>query len=139
MADLVKHIDAAALTTFEVDPDGAHVHFHVRDHEGSPAELVLPATCLGELLMTLPRVMRDALRKSSGNDSLRVVYPLERYKIELAQPNCTGAPQFILTLASGGFSVSFASSADALADIARSIFGDVATSPEAEHRPARLS
>ncbi len=139
MADLMKQIDAAALTTFEVDPDGAHVHFRVRDHEGSPAELVLPATCLGELLMTLPRVMRDALRKSSGNDALRVVYPLERYKIELAESSSTGAPQFILTLASGGFAVSFASSADALAEIARSIFGDVATTPEGEHRPPRLS
>ncbi len=138
MADLVKHIDAAALTTFEVDPDGARVHFHVRDQEGSPAELVLPARCLGELLMTLPRVMRDALRNSSGNDSLRVVYPLERYKIELAEPNRKGGRLFILTVGSGGFTVSFASSAETLAEVARSIFGDVAMYPDAQD-PARLS
>ncbi len=139
MPDLVKHIEATALTTFEVDPDGERVHFHVRDSEGRPAELVLPATCLSQLLMTLPRVMREALRNSSGDRSLRVVYPLERYKIELAQPSRAGARQFILTLGSGGFDVSFASSGETLADIARSIFGDVATVPEAEHRPARLS
>ncbi len=139
MVDLVKHIDASALTTFEVDPDGARVHFHVRDHEGSPAELVLPAACLTQLLMTLPRMMRDALRNRHGDDSLRIVYPLERYQIELAQPSAAGAPQFILTLGSGGFAVSFASTGEALADIARAILGDLAGCPEPEHHPSRLS
>ncbi len=139
MADLVKHIEATALTTFEVDPDGSRVHFHVLDREGSPAELILPATCLGQLLMTLPRVMREALRNSSGDASLRVVYPLEGYKIERAQPSREGGHLFIVTLGSGGFTVSFAASAEGLTDIAHSMIGDVATSAEAEHRPTRLS
>ncbi len=139
MDHALKHIDAAALTRFEVDPDGSRVHFHVLDQEGTAAELVLPATCLGQLLMTLPRVMRDALRNSSGDRSLRVVYPLEGYKIERAQPSGAGEHLFIVTLGSGGFAVSFASSGEALTDIARSIIGDVAASPETEHRPTRLS
>lgn len=145
MTNPVKHIEGTELTTFEVDTDGSRVHFHVRDHEGSPAELVLPAACLGQLLMTLPRMMREALRKSCGDDSLRVVYPLECYKIELAQRSNaderSGADvqRFILTLGSGGFTVSFAASADTLAEVARSIFGDVAMFPEPEHRPASLS
>lgn len=40
MTDLVKPIDAATLTTLEVDPDGARVHFLARDRKGSPAETV---------------------------------------------------------------------------------------------------
>ncbi|HTX24896.1 MAG TPA: hypothetical protein VMD03_09585 [Steroidobacteraceae bacterium] len=69
MSEPAKRIDALALTTFEVEPDGSRVHFHVRDREGVAAELVLPAGSLNELLMRLPGIMREALRNSHGNAS----------------------------------------------------------------------
>jgi hypothetical protein len=140
MTEPVKRIDAHVLTTFEVDPDGACVHLRVCDRDGSPAELVLPTRCLSELLMTLPGIMCEALRNSHGNDAMRVAYPIERYKLELGEPGRDGGRPFILTLETGGgFSVSFAGSADAWADIARSILGDIASHPAADNHRPRLS
>jgi hypothetical protein len=136
----VKRIDALALTTFKIEPDGSRVHFQVRDGNGSQAELVLPATCLNQLLMTLPAVIQEVLRKAHRDDSMRVAYPLERYRIELAEPRAKGPQPFILTLETGdGFAVSFAAAAELWVDIARSIFGDVESHPAAQLSSPRLS
>lgn len=133
----IKQIDAAALTTFEVDPDGARVRLNVRDRNGGPAALVLPAEALSQLLMTLPSIIGQALRNGRRDESLRVVYPLERYRLELGEVSSEGVRQLILTLeTAGGFAVSFAASADCLACLARSIDGDGALRSEAG-RPSR--
>lgn len=138
--DTVKQIEAAALTTFEVDPDGAHVRLNVRDRDDCAAALVLPVEALSQLLMTLPRIISQALRNGHGDESLRVVYPLEGYKLELGEVGRDGTQRFILTLeTSGGFAVSFAASADCLACMARSIFGDSALRSAADHPSHRLS
>jgi hypothetical protein len=55
-----NQIEASALTTFQVDPDGAHVRLHVRDRSGSPASVVLPIDCLNQLMMTLPAMVQTA-------------------------------------------------------------------------------
>ena len=136
----VKQIEAAALTTFEVDPDGTRVRLNVRDCNGSPAALVLPVEALNELLMTIPRMITLALQKGHEDESLRVVYPLEHFSLELAHEGRDGVPQFMLTLeTNGGFAVSFAGSADCLASLARSIFGDSTLRSEAELQSHRLS
>ncbi|HEV7714562.1 MAG TPA: hypothetical protein VGO53_03140 [Steroidobacteraceae bacterium] len=122
---IANEIDAAALTTFDVDPDGTNVRIHVRDRSGSPASLVLPAACVNQLLMTLPRMVQTALRNSHGDDSLRLVHPLNQFRLELGEASPGGMAQFILTLETGsGFGVSFAASEELLACLARSIFGD---------------
>lgn len=140
MTESIKRIDALSLTTFKVDPDGSRVHFHVRDGDGSSAELVLPASCLTQLLMTLPGIIQEVLRNAHRDDSMRVAYPLERYRIELAESREKGHQPFILTLETGdGFAVSFAASAPLWVDIARSIFGDIESHPAAEHQSPRLS
>jgi hypothetical protein len=72
------------------------------------------------------------MRDCSGDDSLRLVHPLESYRIDLGQPDDRGTQQVILTLdTDGGFSVSFALTADTLARLARSIFNDVIPNLEA--------
>jgi hypothetical protein len=131
-----REIEAASLTTFAVDPDGAHVRINVCDRNGSPASLVLPAACLNQLLMSMPLMVQTALRNRYGDDSLRLVYPLERYAIELGEPDAQGKSQFILTLDEGnGFSVSFSSTADMLAQLARSLFEDIAPDAQANIAP----
>ncbi len=135
-----SQIDAASLTTFDVDPDGARVRIHLRDNSGSPASLVLPTACLNQLLMSLPRMVEAALRNGHGDDSLRVVHPLDRYKIELGESTADGTQQYILTLETGGgFAVSFVASAELLASFARSIFGDVLSYPVAQDHAPRVS
>jgi hypothetical protein len=90
--------------------------------------------------MTLPGMIREALRNQDGQDSLRAAYPLESYRLERGVPDEGGSDQFILTLGTeGGFSVSFAASATALTDVARAIFGDVTGRGTLSRQTPRLS
>ena len=123
---MTSQIDAVALTTFDVAPDGSQVRLHVQDRTGAPATLVLPSTCVNQLLMTLPRMVQTALRASHGDDSLRLVYPLEHFTLEMGEIDAQGERQFILTLKTGGgFSVAFSAAAQSLACLGRSIIHDV--------------
>jgi len=140
MTNSVTVIDAAALTTFTVDPDGSRVRLNVRDQDDAPATLVLSVESLGQLLMTLPRVISQALQNGYADESLRLVYPLERYKLELGEVDWNGAQRFILTLeTTGGFAVSFAGTADCLASMARTIFGDSRLRAETDSPSRQLS
>ena len=98
-------IRAKQLTTFSVAPDGSSVAIGVADEEGQDAALMLPAECLRALIMTLPDMMRRALRAQHGDPSLRLVYPVAGWEIERStQPEIR-----IVTLrTSDGFHVSFA-------------------------------
>jgi len=49
-----SQINAAELTTYDVDPEGQFVRLHLRDQHGAPGTLVLPTDCLTQLLMSLP-------------------------------------------------------------------------------------
>src|SRR5581483_1822559 len=98
-------INGAALTTFEIAPDGSTVSIHVADAEQRPASLVLPSECLAALIMTLPRMMRQALQRRYRDSSLRLVYPMDAWALEAS----TERDKLILTLSTAdGFDVSFA-------------------------------
>ena len=121
-----RQIEVAALTTFDVDPQGKHVRMHMRDRSGSSISLVVPTECLNQLLMSVPRMIKTALRNRGGDDSLCLAHPLESYRIDLAEPDAGGAQQVILTLdTGGGFSVSFSVTTDTLVQLAQSISEDV--------------
>jgi hypothetical protein len=110
-------IRAKRLTTFSVAPDGASVAIGVADEDGSEGTVLLPSDCLKELTMTLPEMMRQALRLRHGDPSLRLVYPAAGWAVE--QSNRPGI--FILTLRTpDGFDVSFAMTANELRDMAGS-------------------
>jgi hypothetical protein len=116
--------------TFEVEADGSSVQLHLLDRDGSAVTVELPFACLRQLLMTLPNLIRTALQKSHGDDSFRLAYPIERYRLELGEAEPYGARQFILSVqTSDGFSVSFAAPANVLAEFARSILEDIASHP----------
>ena len=101
-------VHVAELRTFEVDSGGTHARLHFRDVSGCDGRLLLPVARLQELLMTLPRMVQLALRRRSGDASLRLVYPLDDFRLELGEPTADGVPRVILTLATtGGFAVSF--------------------------------
>ncbi len=52
--------------------------------QGRPAAVILPAQCLNQLLMTVPRMIETALRNSQGDKSLRYVHPMESFTLEVA-------------------------------------------------------
>src|SRR5262249_28532370 len=108
-------IKVATLTTFEVAPDGTTLRMGVVDSDGNPAFVVIPSTCLDRLLMTLPDMLHRSLQARFHDDSLRVVFPAEKWRLE----RTAFADRFILTLAtSGGFEASFGFDDLGLSDLA---------------------
>jgi len=100
----MKEILAEKLTTWHVSSDGHAVHLRLVDGTGQQFALVLPAELVSSLLMTLPGLAASALRARYRDPSLRVVYPLERFRLE----SRAGTNSYILTMATpDGFEVSF--------------------------------
>jgi hypothetical protein len=131
--DMGQEIDAAALTTFEVALDGSQVRLNVCDRAGEPASMILPAACINQLLMSLPRMVETALRNGHGDDSLRFVHPIESFSLELGAPNGGGEQQVILTIATGGgFKASFGAAEEVMMRLGHSIVHDIATHPLAQ-------
>ena len=108
-------IRAKCLTTFSVAADGGSIAIGVADEEGRAGALMLPTDCLKELMMTLPDMMRRALRQQHDDPSLRLVYRTAGWEVE--QSRVPGI--FIVTLrTSDGFHISFALTAADLSDMA---------------------
>lgn len=113
-------IHADKLTTFSIAADGASVSIGVADESGSPCALVLPAECLRALVMTLPEMARQSLRRKYGDPRLRLVFPVEKWKVE----SSTEADRLILTFATAdGFEASFALFPAELAQMADAVQG----------------
>jgi hypothetical protein len=92
------------LIAYEVAGDGNWFRMSFKCANGNPGSLSLPTECLCALIMTLPRMMTQALSARYSDDSLRLIHPAEVVRIERSpDPNT-----FILTLATpDGFAVSF--------------------------------
>jgi hypothetical protein len=92
------------MTACEVSSDGLAVRLGFIDASGQQCALALPIDCLLALLMTLPDLATAALRAQYRDSSLRIVYPLEQFRLEAI----AGEPASILTLATpDGYEVSF--------------------------------
>jgi hypothetical protein len=81
----VTEIVGKILTVLEVAPDGGEFRLNLIDRDGRPAAVTLPSDCLNELLLMLPRVVAQALRARYRDDTLRIAYTLERWRIERAE------------------------------------------------------
>src|SRR5215470_5739717 len=127
---MATEIDAVALTNFEVALDGSSVRLNVRDHAGQPASLILPASCINQLLMTIPRMVETALRNSHGDDSLRFVHPIESFALELAGSDSGGQPRLILTIETGGgFKASFGAGEEVMIRLGQTLVHDIDAHP----------
>jgi hypothetical protein len=92
------------LTTYNVAADGTRFRMNFISGGGDHGSLSLPTECLTELTMTLPQMMRQALRARHQDGSLRLVYPADKISIEHSSDPRT----IIVTLATpDGFEVSF--------------------------------
>lgn len=98
-------IAGRSLTDIHVSADGSHVRLGLVDAEDRAVALDLPLDCVNQLIMTLPHVMKRALRTRYGDSRLRLVFPLGNWSLE--EPE--GDRRVILTLTTDdGFEVSFA-------------------------------
>lgn len=133
-------IRAGSLTTFEVSTDGTKVRLNLLDERGNPAALELPAECMNQLLMTLPRIIQMALRRNQQDDSLRLVYPMEAFRLEAGDVDEHGVQRYILTLQTQGqFEISFAIKDNALGRVAQTIIDQVMENPQARLEPVTLN
>lgn len=133
-------IDAAELTTYDVDPQGEFVRLHLKDRNGQAATVVLPTDCLTQLLMSLPGMVQKALRNRHGDDSMRLAHPLESFNVEVGETPASGTPQYILTLCTaGGFAVSFSGSGSDFASLGGAITSDITPLTRLQGSPRRLS
>jgi len=92
------------MISFETAADGSSIRMSMKDASGDPLSVRMPLECLNQLLMTLPGMVRQAVQRQHRDPTVRVVYPLARFQVELADDFETR----ILTLETpDGFSVSF--------------------------------
>jgi len=127
----MKEIKATALTTYDIAPDGERVRIRVNDEVGEESALVLPTESVGELMMTLPKMLQSAIQRQHRDPTLRLVHEVGHYSVE----RIAGADKCILTLQTpDGFEVSFAFLDADLADLAQT----VTTEPENRQDIPRL-
>ncbi len=130
-------IRAHRLTTFSVAADGASVSIGVADESGRPCALVLPSECLQALVMTLPEMASQSLRRRHRDPNLRLVFPVETWAVETSAE----AERLIVTFSTAdGFRASFALFADELVRMASTALnGDEAIAPPDDTPPPFLS
>jgi hypothetical protein len=100
--DLIK---GKRLTAWSVTQDGEYVQLGFVDETDETVTLLLPIGMLSGLMMTIPRMLRDALKAKFSDNSLRMIHKLGDWRVERA----TGTNGSILSLATpDGFEVTFA-------------------------------
>jgi hypothetical protein len=97
-------IDVNSLTACRVEPDGKTLQLDFMDGKGQPTSIRLPFENAQAIAMTLPRLLSEAVRRITGQQESRYVFPLGRWRVESAHDGSCA----IATLATlDGFEVSF--------------------------------
>jgi hypothetical protein len=100
---LENDIEIGRLITFETATDGAAVRLVAADIAGRTIGIILTIETVSALLMTLPRMASDAIKRAHDDPTMRITYPARDFKIELSSGNSR-----ILTIGTpDGFTVSF--------------------------------
>jgi len=98
-------IKGERLTTWSILPSGEQVSLGFADATGRSHTILLPVTVLSALMMTIPRMLCDALKTRFADGSLRMIHELGSWRVERA----VGTDASILSLATpDGFEVTFA-------------------------------
>ncbi len=92
------------LIRFETADDGSFVRIFVEDAAGRSMSIALPINCLSSLIMTLPEMMEAAVQNRARDPSLRVVFTLGRFAVELSPG---GGTRIVTLQTPDGFAVSF--------------------------------
>lgn len=114
---MAQRLDIEDLLRYETNEDGTTINLVVMSG-GTPLALTFTVTSLSRLLLTLPRMIDRVVQKHSNNPGLRVVYPLETFRVEMAPDGQTR----ILTLKTpDGFDVSFTADPDKYREIYQTV------------------
>jgi len=84
---MAKSIDVEVLTNYEISANGSRFPINFRAASGDYTSITLPSDCLNQLVMTVPQIAIEVLRKQYGDDTLRLVRPLhDCYRKRKATP-----------------------------------------------------
>ncbi len=115
------------LTAFSVAADGDSASIGFAEDSGEASSLVLPTSCIHALIMTLPEIAQQALRRRTGDQNLRLVFPVANWALE----RVVGNDRLILTLSTPDeFRVSFTVSREVLDHIAATALANEAAATE---------
>lgn len=100
---MTRMILSKQLTTCDVAADGSVVRLDFVDAAGAPVSVVFPFAQAQSIVMTLPGLLAESLRRQTGSEDARFVFGLGHWSMEGVDDQCV-----ILTLSTEeGFSVSF--------------------------------
>jgi hypothetical protein len=98
-----RTITSGSLTTCGVVKEGWAVRLDFLDTKGQPYSVEFPVEQVHSIVMTLPRVLSEAVQRRTQDQTSRCVFSLGRWTIESTQNNC-----LVVTLSTvDGFEVSF--------------------------------
>jgi hypothetical protein len=110
---VVDEVIIDALTSVQVAGDGSAIRLLARTPDGQDATVILPSIAARQLMMTLPRVISKAIATEHKDETLRLVFTLDRWQLER-----TAGSRVILTLATAdNFEITFAVDAHQSQDI----------------------
>lgn len=75
-------LEIERFTSFAVAADGERITLDCVDASGAPCAVVIRGEHLKELMMTLPEIARQSLRRKYRDPSLRLVYPVAAWALE---------------------------------------------------------
>ena len=100
---MTSDIEVRRLINFETAADGTAIRLLVEDIAGRTIAIILTIETLSALLMTLPRMASNAIKRAHNDPTMRITYPATDFQIELSPGNVR-----ILTIGTpDGFTVSF--------------------------------
>jgi hypothetical protein len=100
---VANDIDVRRLINFETATDGTAVRLVIEDIAGCTIGIILTIETLSALLMTLPTMASNAVKRAHNDPAMRITYPVTEFQIELSPGNFR-----ILTIGTpDGFTVSF--------------------------------
>lgn len=120
------------LKLVQVSSDGKAVRITARTPNGETSSLILPSASARQLLMTLPRVIAKAIAVEHKDETLRLAFPLETWRVERSVG--TG---LMLTLATAdNFEITFSLGAERLQQLETTLSSEGET---AVSSPIRLN
>jgi hypothetical protein len=120
------------LKLVQVSGDGKAVRITARTADGSLSSLILPSSAARQLLMTLPRVITKAIAVEHKDDSLRLAFPLQTWRIERS----VGTDLMLTLTTAGNFEITFSLGAERLQELETTLASESTTTIEA---PIRLN
>ncbi len=98
-----QEITSGTLTTCGVVKEGRGIRLEFLDPAGEPFSVEFPLEQAHSIIMTLPRLLTQALKRQTSDPTARYVFSLDRWTLE-----STKGETVIASLATeGGFAVSF--------------------------------